>query len=321
MSSWHRSPRPVASTIPQTTTATPASCTADGSSSTSTIASSTAATGCSVSTTELIAAGARGSAAAIKSQPSTCDVSASVTSQANDSQPGPQLEIVEQPARDQDRERAGERRMEERPARAAHVGRAGPERQQEARVGNRRQQPEEDAERRIAAVSTRADDAGDQDDADQDDRHRGRHSPGGPLGEQQPGGDRDEHDLDVAEHRRETGPDCRDRVVPEDQIGGEEAACEPCEPACVPLPRAVAATLDQRDREQRRQRVEAAVERRRRRRHVGEPNEDPGERDAGGPGDEERDRPRAQKPAERAPVRISRITTAAAISRYQTKIE
>ena len=47
----------------------------------------TAATGCNVSTTELIAAGARGNAAAIRSQPSTCDVNASVTSQAKDSQP------------------------------------------------------------------------------------------------------------------------------------------------------------------------------------------------------------------------------------------
>ena len=77
-------PLPVASTIPATTTAIPRSWTGEGSSSRSSIASNTVATGCSVSTTELMAAGARGSAAAIRSHPSTWAVSASVSSHPND---------------------------------------------------------------------------------------------------------------------------------------------------------------------------------------------------------------------------------------------
>jgi hypothetical protein len=211
--------------------------------------------------------------------------------------------------------------VEERAARAADVGRAGSEREQETCVGNGRQEPEEDAERRVASVRTGADDAGDQDDADEDDRHCRRHPPARALREEQPGGDRDEHHLHVAEHRREPRSDRCDRVVPEDQVSGEETPGKPCEPACAPLPRAVAPALQERDREQRRQRIEAAVEGRRRRGHVREPHENPGERDARGAGDEQWDRPRAQKPAERAPVMMRRITTAAAISRYQTKIE
>jgi len=41
---------------------------------------------------------------------------------------------------------------------------------------------------------------------------------------QRPGGDRDEHDLEVAERRREARAHVVDRVVPEDQVDGEERA-------------------------------------------------------------------------------------------------
>ncbi|HSE81579.1 MAG TPA: hypothetical protein VLA87_07765 [Gaiellaceae bacterium] len=62
-------------------TATPASWTADGASSRRITAKTTESAGWSVSVTEVSAAGRRGSAAAIRSQPTTWDVRASRASQ------------------------------------------------------------------------------------------------------------------------------------------------------------------------------------------------------------------------------------------------
>ncbi|HXV33886.1 MAG TPA: hypothetical protein VD769_07745 [Gaiellaceae bacterium] len=57
-------------------TATPASWTSDGDSSRRSTARTTASAGWSVSVIDVSAAGRRGSAAAIRSQPATCDVRA-----------------------------------------------------------------------------------------------------------------------------------------------------------------------------------------------------------------------------------------------------
>ena len=103
----------------------------------------------------------------------------------------------------------------------------GTEREQEARVRDGGEQAEEDAEGGIAAVGIGSERAGDEDDADEHDRN-GSHDPGaGPLREQQPGRDRHEHDLDVPEHRGQAGADSGDRVVPQNQVGGEETRPQP----------------------------------------------------------------------------------------------
>jgi hypothetical protein len=67
--------------------------------------------------------------------------------------------------------------------------------------------------------------------------------------------------------------------MPEGQVGGEEEARRPGEPAVAPRAVAEAAPLVPGEQTEQRERVEAAEERRRRRRHVGEPHEDRGEGD------------------------------------------
>jgi hypothetical protein len=112
-----------------------------------------------------------------------------------------------------------------------------------------------------------------------------------------------------------------DRVVPEDEVRGEEGPCDPGERPGAEPSGAVAPALPERDREQRRDGVGTAVEGGGGRRHVREPDEDPGEGDARRPGDEQGNRPCAQKPAERAPLTIRSRTIVATTIRYQTKIE
>jgi hypothetical protein len=134
-------------------------------------------------------------------------------------------------------------------------------------------------------------------------------------------GEGHEHHLDVAEHGGQTSPHAGDRVVPEDEVRGEEGPCDPGERPGAEPSGAVAPALPERDREQRRDGVGTAVEGGGGRRHVREPDEDPGEGDARRPGDEQGNRPCAQKPAERAPLTIRSRTIVATTIRYQTKIE
>jgi hypothetical protein len=82
--------RTVATATPAITIATPSSWTADGASERSTAARNTVLTGWSIRTIEVSTAGRRGSDTEISSQPSTCEDSASSTSQAWDSRPGTQ---------------------------------------------------------------------------------------------------------------------------------------------------------------------------------------------------------------------------------------
>jgi hypothetical protein len=95
-----------------------------------------------------------------------------------------------------------------------------------------------------------------------------------PLVEDEPREEADEHDLRVAEHGREPGADLVDRVVPEDEVGGEEQAREPRERARPQRAAAPAAPLPEGDRPQRRKRPQAAEERAGRRRDVREAKED-----------------------------------------------
>src|SRR5205085_1989304 len=82
------------------------------------------------------------------------------------------------------------------------------------------------------------------------------------------------------QHRREPGAHLLHAVVPRDEVDREEGAGEGGVESRARRPRPVAPILAPREPPERRQRPEAAEERARRRRDVGEPEEDPGEGDA-----------------------------------------
>ena len=76
-------------------TATPANWTDDGDSSRRMTAKMTESAGCSVRVIDVSAAGSRGRAAAMRSQPTTCDVRASRRSQPCSGHVGVELELAE----------------------------------------------------------------------------------------------------------------------------------------------------------------------------------------------------------------------------------
>ena len=175
-------------------------------------------------TIDVSAAGRRGSASAMSSQPTTCEVSASVTSQPCAGQLGARSSSPSSaPGRDRD-ERRHERGGEQRAGGPAQVAAHVAQDEDEAGVGDARQHPEERAARRVVAEGLVADEARDEDRAAEDERHREHDARRRPLAEQQPRRDGDEHDLQVGEHGRQAGADVGDRVVPEDEVGGEERA-------------------------------------------------------------------------------------------------
>ena len=100
--------------------------------------------------------------------------------------------------------------------------------------------------------------------------------------EERPREEADDHDLGVAEDRREPGPDVLDRVVPEDQVGGEERAREPGRAPNGDRSRPDPPVLPNREQPEGRESPEAAEERAGRGRDVGLPVEDPGEGDREG---------------------------------------
>ncbi len=134
----------------------------------------------------------------------------------------------------------------------------------------------------MVAVGGAARGAGDQDDAAEDDRDRDERAPAGPLAEERPGDERDEHDLRVAEHGAEPGADVLDRVVPEDEVGAEEDAGGDGEQPLAAAARPERPLLDARGDEEQRHGERAAEERARRGRDVGEAEEDRREGDAEG---------------------------------------
>ena len=83
----------------------------------------------------------------------------------------------------------------------------------------------------MLAVGAGLERAGDQHDAGAHQRERDEDPPLDPLAQQRPRGERDDHHLQVAEHRRQPGADILDRVVPEDQVAREEHAGGGGEPA------------------------------------------------------------------------------------------
>jgi len=92
--------------------------------------------------------------------------------------------------------------------------------------------------------------ARDEDDADRHDRDGDERRAVRPLLEEEPREQPDEDDLRVAEHRGEAGSDVLDRVVPEDEVAGEEEARQPRERARAERPASPAPLLPDREREQ-----------------------------------------------------------------------
>ena len=88
----------VATSSAASTSATPTSCSALGDSLKISAASATEPTGWTVSSSEVIAAGSRGSEMMISSQPSTCELSASVISQPAPGQCGHQVGVADDQA-------------------------------------------------------------------------------------------------------------------------------------------------------------------------------------------------------------------------------
>ena len=121
---------------------------------------------------------------------------------------------------------------------------------------------------------------GDEDHAEEHDRHRRSRSaaPAAPrAAATRPG--RHDHDLGVAENGGQAGADLLDGVVPEHEVGGEEDAGDPGQARLARGSRPVSAPLVPCQQRQGRQRIRAAEERGRRRRDVGQADEDRGEGD------------------------------------------
>ena len=238
-----RGARRVATTIPATMTRRPRAAAAPGPrrAARSRAAPSRPAARSARSTSAT--AGRRGSASAISSQPSTCDVSASVTSQPCAGQLG---------ARSSSPSSA--------PATIATsvamsvAANSGPAGRRRSRPMSRRTRmkpvyatpvstPNSAPRAGSSPNGVVADDAGDQDRAAEHERHGERDARRRALAEQQPRRDGDEHDLQVGEHGRQAGADVGDRVVPEDEVGGEERAGGGRAPPAAGRRRAVAAAL------------------------------------------------------------------------------
>ncbi len=100
------------------------------------------------------------------------------------------------------------------------------------------------------------------------------------LVEKPPGDEGDHEDLQVSQHGGEPRAYCLDGVVPEDQVDGEEGAGEMGEPPRAHRQRAQPAALPRSKRGEHAQRQQAPERRRRRGRHVGQPYQRAGPRDA-----------------------------------------
>src|SRR5207248_2108579 len=80
-------------------------------------------------------------------------------------------------------------------------------------------------------------------------------------GQDGPGHQRHQDYLDVGQHGGQPGSDVADRVMPQEQIDGEEHAAGHGNPPLLPGPRSVAAILTPGDQAEHRERVGAAEDR------------------------------------------------------------
>ena len=224
-------------------------------------------TGWIVSSTEVSAAGRRGSEAVISSQPSD------LRRHRQREQPA-----VRGPARDEVELAGGERRwpaprrghrrgVEQRARRAAQVRAAGAQDEEEARVARGPVTiAEDDAARRVVAVGAGLQRAGDEHDPRRASaaawRARGRR---GARRSSDPRDERHERDLQVAQDGRQAGADVVDRVVPADEVDREEDAGDGGEAPVVRGPRAERRSSRAGQDVEHRHRVGAAEHRGRRR--------------------------------------------------------
>ena len=154
----------------------------------------------------------RGSDTVISIQPSTCEVSASRTASPRSARPGEVVALIDQTA--------GQRRRPRPPAtcrtaafRATQVHAPLALDEQERGVGEPGGDAEQHAARRVGAVRAALQRAGDEQHArtpGQREQDAARHL----LAEHRQREERDDHDLQVAEHGRQPGADVADRVVP-----------------------------------------------------------------------------------------------------------
>ena len=189
-----------------------------------TAARASEAAGCSSSISEDTAAGSRGSDEVISSQPAVWLSRASTASQPMAGQSGCR------PRPPKTSPKASAATAAPRVASATGAcdvrGRSrGPAQdQQVARVGDGRPDAVPDAGERMLASRWRADQAGDEHDAEHHDRQRERYRAARPLMPDQPGDAGHEQDLEIAEHGRHASADIGDGMCPQDQVHGEEQA-------------------------------------------------------------------------------------------------
>ena len=169
------------STSPARIAPTPASCSADGASAKISAPSSTEPIGWIVSSSEVCAAGRRGSDELISSQPTTCEVIGEHQEPAVRGPGGHEVGVADdQPGDDAGDGRHGGR-VEQRAGGPAQVGAAGAQQQDEAGVGQPGRRAEDHALRGVVAVGALLQRARDQHDAAQHERQRGEHAPAGAL--------------------------------------------------------------------------------------------------------------------------------------------
>jgi hypothetical protein len=167
-----------------------------------------------------------------------------------------------------------------RASRSAEVASTTADDQEVAGVAAGGRETEDDPERGRRAVRAAAHRPGDERHPDDDDGQCGEDRTRRLLPEHGPGHETHDEHLEVAEDRRQPGSDGLDRVVPEQEIAGEEDARDGRQPDGGGRQRAVASLLEDRDGDQDRQAEEAAEDDPGRGRHPRIPVEDPREGDA-----------------------------------------
>ena len=279
--------------------AAPTSCSAEGDSARISAAKTTEQTGCSVSETDVTTAGSRGSEIVIRSQPSTCELSASRISHPCADERRRQVEVAHGETDQRASDRRGERRVEQRAGRPDHAAPALPQR----RAGNpeyasavRTRRPRRAAGRgrtRLARARRRSGRRRSSTTGIDDERRR---SAAARAGAATPAARR-ERPAVLPSTVASPAPMCSIELCQKIEVGGEERAGDPGEVVRARGPRPELPPLPPARSPERRQRPDAAVERAGRGRDVRELVQDAGKRDRDG-ADEDGDRRPAREDGE-----------------------
>ncbi len=176
--------------------------------------------------------------------------------------------------RGSDEDRSAGRGVGERPCYVRRAGRHVAQHEEEDGIGDGCSDAVQDPGYGMVTVGTATHDPGGEHNADGHDRESRQEAPGGPLGEDRPGGYGHEEHLEVAEHRRHPGTDVGDGVVPQDEVDGEGDSGGGCLATLRRAARAVATLFEQGDHAECGQCEQAAEECRRRGPDIGELHED-----------------------------------------------